>query len=170
MSAPEPKAPPLQQFNVYWMTDQNTKNEWLGGSYDNISAVTIGCCIFAALEKNYQTRALVAVFDSTDTAIAFIGGHGESTPTQTVPAAPAPVLSTLQPDSAGNWNVEVHAIGQNFVAGAVAHSGTQTAVTTFISATEVSFIVPGVLAAGVYQVSVRNPDGQESNSLPFTAL
>jgi len=75
-TAPEPKAPPTQLFNVYWMVDANTKNKWLGGSYDNISAVTIACAVFNALQEGYQKHALVAVFDGSDNAIAFIGGYG----------------------------------------------------------------------------------------------
>jgi len=67
------QGPPSQQFNVYWMADPNTKGDWLGGSYDNISAVTIACTVFAELQRHYQTEALVGVFDDTDTPIAFIG-------------------------------------------------------------------------------------------------
>ena len=69
-------SPPTQLFNVYWMTDASTKREWLGGSYDNISAVTIACSVFNSLQDAYQQNALVGVFDGSDKAIAFIGGAG----------------------------------------------------------------------------------------------
>ena len=64
-------------FNVYRMVDEQTKGNWVGGSYDNISAVTIACAVYAA-RQNYSPdfETMFAVFDSTDTPIAFVGLGG----------------------------------------------------------------------------------------------
>jgi hypothetical protein len=83
--------------------------------------------------------------------------------------APPPVLVQLIPDSAGDWNVELHAIGSGFTAESVIVGGGIAAATTFISSTELSCVVPGVVAAGVYDVVVRTGT-QESAPLQFTAL
>jgi len=143
----------------------------VGGSYDNISAVTIACAYFQTLQQLSPAAAglhQIVVYDSTDVAIAVIGTSAPP-PTQTAPTTPAPTLTMLQPDSSGAWNTEVHAFGTGFGPDAVAISGAYVAVTTVISKTELSFVVPGVHAAGVYPVRVRS-GGQESNELPFTAL
>jgi len=144
----------------------------IGGSYDAISAVTIACALYSTVQQysvDFAGGHQIVVYDSTDTAIAAIGKNPDA-PTETLPTGPAPpVLTMLQPDSAGNWNVEVHALGTGFGPDAVAVSGEMVAVTTYISPTEVSFVVPGVLAAGVYPVKIRS-GGQDSNELPFTAL
>jgi len=61
-------------FNVYSMIDANTKDKWVGGSYDNISAVTVASAIYQARQGySPDTEALVAVFNDTDTMIAIIG-------------------------------------------------------------------------------------------------
>jgi len=156
-------------FKVYtYNPDGSQGTRLLGGSYDNISAVTIACSVYQAMQQfDVDTWRQLGVWDSTNTLIAVIGAQAEA-PTQTAPAA-LPVLSSLNPDSAGNWSVEVHALGQNFTPDAVMVSGGMTAATTFISSTELSFVVPGVHIAGVYPVKVRQASG-ESGELPFTAL
>jgi len=159
----------VHPYPVYTLNDDETKKELVGGSYDNISALTIACAVFGLRQsKGTDEWLMVGVFDDAGTLIARIGKQRPA-PTQTLPAGPAPVLTALQPDSAGNWNAEVHAIGQNFTAESVAWSGSTQAVTTYISPTEVSFVVPGVVAAGAYPVTIKN-GALESNALTFTAL
>ena len=66
---------PLHPFNVYTLEpDFTTKKEWVGGTYDNISSVTVACAAFTAWQ-NYSPGGgvLVGVFDDTDALIAFIG-------------------------------------------------------------------------------------------------
>ena len=72
---PIPLAPPIEQFNCYLMVDQNTKGPWVGGSYDNISAVTIACAFYQSYMR-HAPEPLVGVFDSSDSVIAFIGTLG----------------------------------------------------------------------------------------------
>jgi len=143
----------------------------VGGSYDAISAVTIAAALYSTIQQysiDFTGGHQLIVYDSTDVAIAAIGKNPDA-PTQTAPAGPAPVLTSLQPDSAGNWDVEVLATGSGFGPDAVAISGSYVAVTTVVSATQVKFIVPGVAAAGVYPVRIRS-GGVDSNELSFTAL
>jgi hypothetical protein len=86
------------------------------------------------------------------------------------PTGPPPVLTQLDPDFAGDWNAEVRALGENFTPDSKVVSGDVVVEgTVFVSPTELRFVVPGVVAAGVYQVKVRT-GSQESAALPFTAL
>jgi len=143
----------------------------IGGSYDNISAVTIAAALYStaqAYSADFSGGHQVVVYDENDVPIAAIGKSPDP-PTQTLPVGPAPVLSALQPDSAGDWSVEVHAVGQNFTSESQAWSSGVSAPTTFISDTELSFVVPGVVAAGTYDVTIKTGE-LESNALPFTAL
>jgi len=65
---------PNQLFNAYQMEDSLTKAQWVGGSYDNISAVTIACAWYMMRQNAAVSNSLlVGVFDESDTPIAFIG-------------------------------------------------------------------------------------------------
>jgi len=75
---PTPLAPPVQQFNCYHMVDSVTKGPWIGGSYDNISAVQVASAYYIShsLGMGGLSRSqLVGVFDNTNTVIAFIGEY-----------------------------------------------------------------------------------------------
>lgn len=75
---------------------------------------------------------------------------------------PAPTISTVSPVSgttAGGNTVTI--TGTNFRTGAVVKFGTTTATsTTFVSATQVTAVVPARAAGGAVDVSVTNTDGQ----------
>ena len=76
MSEPETpiKQDTVHLFTVYTLNDDETQNEVVGGSYDNISAVTIACSVFQVRQsKGTDEWLMVGVFDSTDTLIARIG-------------------------------------------------------------------------------------------------
>ena len=75
MSEPEdPAVGTNHPFNVYKMVDSLTKEQWVGGSYDNISATSIACAAFTAwVSYSPGGGILIGVFDSADTPIAFIG-------------------------------------------------------------------------------------------------
>jgi hypothetical protein len=83
-----------------------------------------------------------------------------------------PALTLLVPDSAdaGNPGFILSVIGSDFVDGAVVRWDGSPRPTTFISGTEVQATVdPADLAAGMaVQVTVLNPDGGVSNTLPFS--
>jgi len=78
MSEPaEPAVSTAHLYNVYLMVDSNTKEQWVGGSYDNISAVTIACSWYSTTQQLVpENSRLVGVFDDTDSVIAFIGSAG----------------------------------------------------------------------------------------------
>ena len=154
-------------FRCYIVDDTGAKKTYVGGSYDNISAVTIACAVYDAIQDySISTWRKIVIYDSTDTAIAFIGAEQE-TPPQEVPAAP--VLTSLVPDSSGNWDalITVHGTGFTPTSQILADSNPVT-TQTYVSATEMNGVAP-ISAAGVYLISVRNGT-QESNSLSFNAL
>ena len=71
----EPAAPPSTLFKVYLIQD-GVRGAWVGGSYDNISAVTIACALYTALEATYpDVHNAIGVYDGADAGIAFIGEH-----------------------------------------------------------------------------------------------
>ena len=85
--------------------------------------------------------------------------------------APAPVLSTLTPNTAvvEAPEFDVLCAGTGFADGAVvSYDGTPVA-TVFLNESQLSAKVNGVgQTAGEHTISVKNPDTQESAALPFT--
>ncbi|HEY2994770.1 MAG TPA: PA14 domain-containing protein [Methylomirabilota bacterium] len=84
----------------------------------------------------------------------------------------APTLATLTPNNAtaGGAAFTLTADGNSFVSGATVLWNGTTRATTFVSATRVTASIPAsdIAAAGSASVSVRNPDGQTSNTVTFT--
>ena len=61
-------------FKCYVMYDDQRSDNLLGGSYDNISAVTVACAVFSTLyQAGGHAANGVGVYDDTDTMIAYIG-------------------------------------------------------------------------------------------------
>jgi hypothetical protein len=59
----------------------------------------------------------------------------------------------------------ITATGSNFVKGAQVQVGTRLLVTTFVSATSLTFSLPSNFQVGKYNVRVFNPDGQSSGTV-----
>jgi len=96
-------------------------------------------------------------------------GIGNPIP-QIPPPDPIPMLTSLQPDSSGSWDAEIRILGSNFTTSSVVLANNQVVQNvTYISASELRVVVPGIHQAGVYPVKVRN-GSQESNALSFTAF
>jgi len=142
----------------------------VGGSYDNLSAVTIACTLYAVIQgQNFTTTGshIITVEDDTGTVIAQVGRI--DMPVQTGPADPVPTLTSLVPDSSGNWNAEIQLLGTGFLnTSQVLANGNPVTPVTYVSATELRAVAPAT-AAGPYQIKVRN-GSQDSNVLTFTAL
>ena len=85
-----------------------------------------------------------------------------------------PILSAISPNSgpADGLAKPLTLTGQNFASGAVVLFGVTSLPATVQSGSSLTVTVPGNLALvpGVVQVSVLNPGGQLSNSLPFTLV
>ena len=65
-------------FGCYTLNPDGSKKSLVGGSYDNISAVTIACAVYAAIQGYSPTdKRQLAVFDDTDTMIAVIGAASD---------------------------------------------------------------------------------------------
>jgi hypothetical protein len=72
------EAAPTHPFSCYTLDEQGERKTLVGGSYDNISAVTIAVAVYGA-QQDYSpsTWRKVAVFDDSDKIIAFVGGYDE---------------------------------------------------------------------------------------------
>lgn len=75
MSAPEQTQHP---FKCVALDDNDQQTVVCGGSYDNISAVTIACAVYQASQAvapitHPDMYRRVAVLDTTDTIIAVVG-------------------------------------------------------------------------------------------------
>lgn len=85
-----------------------------------------------------------------------------------------PLLAAISPNSgpADGLAKPLTLTGQNFASGAVVLFGVTSLPATVQSGSSLTVTVPGNLALvpGVVQVSVLNPAGQLSNSLPFTLV
>jgi len=69
---------PTTPFGCHFIMEDGSKGSFAGGSYDNISAVTIACCLYAASQTptsvtNPNLERTVAVYDGAGTIIAIIG-------------------------------------------------------------------------------------------------
>lgn len=102
-------------------------------------------------------------------------GGGDSSPatfTVTGASSGAPTITGLTPSSAtaGGGAATVVVAGANFQNGAVARVGGANRATTFVSATQITFVltVADRQAAGTLTVTVLNPDGQSSGGATFT--
>ena len=69
-------APPTTLYKCFIVNGGVIDADAAGGSYDNISAVTIACAVFQTLQgfSPSPSRA-VTIHDSTDTVIAFVGKY-----------------------------------------------------------------------------------------------
>lgn len=78
---------------------------------------------------------------------------------------PAPVLASIAPTTgvAGATNVTITATGLNFTATSVVRWNATPLVTTFVSPTQLTAVVPTLPAAGTYQVSVTDSTGTSAN-------
>ena len=83
------------------------------------------------------------------------------------PVTPAPVLNSITPTAsplAGGGGAVL--TGSNFVAGATVYFGATTATVNSLSATTINVTIPAH-SAGTVSVKVRNPDAQDSGTVPF---
>ncbi len=99
-------------------------------------------------------------------------GGGTSDPYQFTIKYPIPVLTALSPNSitARSADFTLRVTGSQFVPGDVINFNGQNLLTTYISQSALSAIVPSSLvqAKGLFPVSVITADQQASNSLVFT--
>ena len=90
------------------------------------------------------------------------------------PAAPPPALSSLSPNSAtaGGPAFTLTVDGSNFVSGAAVRWNGAAKPTTYVSGTRVTAAISqaDIASAQTAQVTLANPNGSVSGSLPFTVL
>lgn len=98
--------------------------------------------------------------------------HIEHIPTGVKPPELSkPILSSLNPTTADNdvGDVQIHALGSDFIDGAVIEFDGSSKGGTFYSQGQVMAIVSMVgVSAGQHSIHVRNPDGGRSEPLQFT--
>lgn len=116
-----------------------------------------------------QATATAVTLSSSNTTVATVPG------TVTV-VNPVPSLTTLSPASlpSGSPTTTLTLTGQKFVTGATVQFGATALVSTFVSATSLTAVIPVALltAKGTMSVTVENPapGGGASNSLSFTIV
>jgi lamin tail-like protein/IPT/TIG domain-containing protein len=85
-----------------------------------------------------------------------------------------PVIASISPAGAiaGAGDVFIDVVGMNFHGGAEVRVDGNAIFTAFFSDTDLNAVIPGTVTnvAGSYAITVRNPDGAISNSVPFTVL
>lgn len=85
-----------------------------------------------------------------------------------------PVIASVSPAGAiaGAGDVFINVVGMNFHGGAEVRVDGIAIFTAFFSDTELNAVIPGTVTnvAGAHAITVRNPDGAISNSVPFTVL
>lgn len=105
----------------------------------------------------------------TDTVVAATNGISDSA-SVSVEAAPGPQITSVAPQTATVGEV-ITITGSNFTSDATVQLGSSAVLDiTFVDATELTFTVP-TMPAGVYDVTVTNPDSQFStlaNGLEIT--
>jgi hypothetical protein len=98
------------------------------------------------------------------------GYYDESYPPSVLhPGPPDPHISSLVPNSgsAAAGPILVTVNGTDFEAGSEIEIAQQARPTTFVSATQLTTSYDPTVA-GTVNFTVRNPSGEESNSVPFT--
>jgi hypothetical protein len=85
-----------------------------------------------------------------------------------------PVIASVSPvgSIAGAGDVTIDVVGMNFHGGAEVRVDGNAIFTAFFSDTNLNAVIPATVTniAGTYAITVRNPDGAISNSVPFTIL
>lgn len=110
-----------------------------------------------------STDGILRNFTAED--FAAFGGGGTTPPP---PAALDPSITSLSPTSGVvGTAITVTVTGTNFVSGSVIESGPIVVETVFVSATQLTAHFTAS-TAGAKPVTVRNPNGEESNDATFT--
>lgn len=85
-----------------------------------------------------------------------------------------PVIDSISPVGmiAGAGDVTLDVVGMNFQGGAEVRVDGNAVFTAFFSDTDLNAVIPGTVTniPGTYAITVRNPNGAISNSVPFTVL
>lgn len=146
-----------------------------GTNFDSSMNVTINGIDVPIDTFSSDTRVKVITPPSSEAGtvpVVVTLSNGESASSTFVyeepPKAPAPVLKSLNvtsgPAAGGNT---IYLSGANFVKGIkVYFNGVESTKVTYTSAIRISAVVPA--GAGLVQVKVVNPDGQESNFVEYT--
>jgi trimeric autotransporter adhesin len=111
-----------------------------------------------------STDGILCNFTADDFEAFGIGGGA--------PTQPAAVLSSIAPTGVakGAPNTTITLTGTGFVAGAVAKIVATNLATTFVSATQLTAVIPTAMLANTssYSVTVVNPSAPASGSKTFT--
>lgn len=90
------------------------------------------------------------------------------------PGVAPPTITSISPASAiaGGPAFTLTVNGTNFISGSTANFNGSALATTFVSATQLTAVVPasGITLAGTFNVVVTNPGGQTSNALSFMVV
>ena len=122
--------------------------------------------------------SLSAKAGTVSVTVANPGGSLSGPATFTINPAPAPTITSINPNSAtsGEAAFQLTVTGTNYLSASVVQwtsaATPQTLSTTFVGSTQLTAAVPASLAAsaGTTSVSVMNPDGTVSSAVSFTIV
>jgi hypothetical protein len=141
-----------------------------------VDAVTFGASEGGANQSITRSPDITGPFVEHSTAAG--SGGALFSPGTRVSGAPFtthdPVIASISPAGAiaGAGDVFIDVIGMNFHGGAEVRVNGNAIFTAFFSDTDLNAVIPGTVTnvPGTYAITVRNPDGAISNSVPFTVL
>lgn len=141
-----------------------------------VDAVTYGATEGGANQSITRSPDITGPFVEHSTAAG--AGGALFSPGTRVNGAPFtttdPVIASISPAGAiaGAGDVFIDVVGMNFHGGAEVRVDGNAIFTAFFSDTDLNAVIPGTVTnvPGTYAITVRNPDGAISNSVPFTVL
>lgn len=153
---------PTLMYNHIANTLTVTGANFLPGAVVKVGTQTLTTTYLSAtqLQATVPAGLAVAIYDVTVTnpdaksAVLPNSLHIENPPPTITEVTPTIIYNDIE-------NTLI-VLGSNFLNGAVVKVGTQTLTTTYISATQLQATVPAGFTPGLYDVTVRNPDGKEA--------
>jgi len=141
-----------------------------------VDAVTFGASEGGANQSITRSPDITGPFVEHSTAAG--SGGALFSPGTRVNGAPFttidPVIASISPAGAiaGAGDVFIDVVGMNFHGGAEVRVNGNAIFTAFFSDTDLNAVIPETVTdvPGTYAITVRNPDGAISNSVPFTVL
>ncbi len=139
------------------------------------AGITVTACTYNTASQLTASIAIAAnaPLGPRDVIVTNPDGQASNSTSFTVTAAPAPTLTSVTPNAGGQGEIlSVALAGTHFLSGATCTFGAGITVSacTYNTATQLtaSITIAGGATLGARQVIVSNPDGQASNSTPFT--
>ncbi len=156
--------------------DRDTTVTLTGTNFANgFTADFNGAALATTFVSATELTAVIPTADLTTAgpdSITVVAPGGSTTTAQTFTVNPAPTLTSISPTSAtvGDNDTTIMLTGTNFVSGFTADFNGTALATTFVTATELTAVIPAVdlTTAGANSITVVAPGGSTTAAQPFT--